>query len=161
MLFIGRDSSARSILAEAVMNRVGAGKFVGYSAGAQPSGIVHPETIAILNHLQFDTTGLRSKSWEEFTGDGSPRMDAVITLSHSAAQESCPLWPGEPIGADWLMPNPMTGEEDLRQLAFAVAYQMINHRISIFTRLTDGDRTRSPDSADAWTGSFPGPLGRV
>lgn len=137
VLFLCTGNSARSIMAEAILNRVGAGKFEGYSAGSMPKGQVHPLTINLLNRLNYDTTALRSKSWEEFSAPGAPEMDFVFTVCDNAANEVCPLWPGQPMTAHWGVPDPAEaeGNETQRALAFADTYRMLNNRIGIFTAL--------------------------
>lgn len=137
VLFLCTGNSARSIIAEAIMNRVGAGKFKGYSAGSMPKGQVHPLTINLLNKLNYDTTTLRSKSWEEFAAPGAPVMDFVFTVCDNAANEVCPIWPGQPMSAHWGVPDPAEAEGDdmHKALAFADTYRMLNNRIGIFTSL--------------------------
>jgi protein-tyrosine-phosphatase len=137
VLFLCTGNSARSIIAEAIMNRVDPGKFKGYSAGSMPKGQVHPLTINLLNKLNYDTTGLRSKSWEEFSAPDAPKMDFVFTVCDNAANEVCPFWPGQPMTAHWGVPDPVAaeGNESQRALAFADTYRMLNNRISIFTSL--------------------------
>lgn len=137
VLFLCTGNSARSIIAEAIINRVGAGKFKGYSAGSIPKGQVHPLAINLLNKLNHDTTALRSKSWEEFSTPDAPKMDFVFTVCDNAANEVCPFWPGQPMTAHWGVPDPVAaeGNETQRALAFADTYRMLNNRISIFTSL--------------------------
>jgi arsenate reductase (thioredoxin) len=137
VLFLCTGNSARSIIAEAIVNRVGFGKFKGYSAGSMPKGQVHPLAINLLNKLNYDTTALRSKSWEEFSATGSPEMDFVFTVCDNAANEVCPIWPGQPMTAHWGVPDPadVRGNDTQRALAFADTYRMLNNRISIFTSL--------------------------
>jgi protein-tyrosine-phosphatase len=137
VLFLCTGNSARSIMAEAIINRVGVGKFKGYSAGSMPKGQVHPLTINLLNRLNYDTTALRSKSWEEFSAPGATEMDFVFTVCDNAANEVCPLWPGQPMTAHWGVPDPVEagGDETQRALAFADTYRMLNNRIGIFTAL--------------------------
>jgi protein-tyrosine-phosphatase len=137
VLFLCTGNSARSIIAEAIINRVGAGKFKGYSAGSMPKGLVHPLTIKLLNKLNYDTSALRSKSWEEFSASGAPELDFVFTVCDNAANEVCPIWPGQPMTAHWGVPDPAEaeGDETQRALAFADTYRMLNNRISIFTSL--------------------------
>ncbi|AGK59320.1 protein-tyrosine phosphatase, low molecular weight [Hyphomicrobium denitrificans 1NES1] len=137
VLFLCTGNSARSIIAEAIINRVGAGKFKGYSAGSMPKGQVHPSTINLLNKLHYDTAALRSKSWEEFSAPDAPKMDFVFTVCDNAANEACPFWPGQPMTAHWGVPDPVAaeGNETQRALAFADTYRMLNNRISIFTSL--------------------------
>ncbi len=136
VLFLCTGNSARSIMGEAIINRVGGGKFRGYSAGSMPKGNVHPLTINLLNRLNYDTTALRSQSWEEFTAPGAPELDFVFTVC-DAANEVCPIWPGQPMTAHWGVPDPAAaeGDEIQRALAFADTYRMLNNRISIFTSL--------------------------
>lgn len=137
VLFLCTGNSARSIMGEAIINRIGAGNFKGYSAGSMPKGAVHPLTISLLNRLNYDTTNLRSKSWEEFTAPGAPELDFVFTVCDNAANEVCPIWPGQPMTAHWGLPDPAEaqGDETQRALAFADTYRMLNNRIGIFTSL--------------------------
>ena len=137
VLFLCTHNSARSTIAEAVMNRVGLGKFKGYSAGSQPSGKVHPYALDLLRQLNYDTSSLRSKSWEEFAKALAPKLDFVFTVCDNAANETCPYWPGQPVSAHWGLPDPSsaTGNETERRLAFADTHRMLYKRISIFTNL--------------------------
>jgi arsenate reductase len=137
VLFLCTGNSARSIMAEAIINRVGMGKFKGYSAGSMPTGKVHPMALQLLNKLNYDTGNARSKSWEEFAAPGAPELDFVFTVCDNAANEVCPIWPGQPMSAHWGLPDPVTAEgtEVERALAFADTYRMLNNRISIFTSL--------------------------
>lgn len=137
VLFLCTGNSARSILAECIMNRVGDGKFVAYSAGSKPKGAVHPEAIRLLQGLGYDTSGLRSKSWEEFAGSGARKLDFVITVCDDAAGEICPVWPGRPIQAHWGIPDPaaVEGPDHVVALAFADTYRMLNNMIGIFASL--------------------------
>jgi protein-tyrosine-phosphatase len=137
VLFLCTGNSARSILAEAILNREGKGKFAGYSAGSQPKGEVHPFAIDLLKKLNHPTDQLRSKSWEEFAAAGAPEMDFVFTVCDNAASEVCPVWPGQPMTAHWGLPDPAAaeGSEAERRLAFADAYRQLSNRISIFTSL--------------------------
>jgi arsenate reductase (thioredoxin) len=137
VLFLCTGNSARSILAEAILNRVGQGRFKAYSAGSQPKGEVHPYALDLLKSLNHDTSLARSKSWEEFAVPGAPEMNFVFTVCDNAANESCPLWPGQPMTAHWGVPDPaaVEGTEAEKRLAFADAYRMLNNRISIFTSL--------------------------
>jgi protein-tyrosine-phosphatase len=137
VLFLCTHNSARSIIAEAVMNRLGMGRFKGYSAGSQPSGKVHPFALDMLAKLNYDTSSLRSKSWDEFAAPGAPRMDFVFTVCDNAANESCPYWPGQPMTAHWGLPDPSaaTGTDAERHFAFADTHRMLYQRISIFTNL--------------------------
>ena len=137
VLFLCTHNSARSIIAEAVMNRLGMGKFKGYSAGSQPSGRVHPFAMDLLQKLNYDTSALRSKNWEEFAAPGAPQLDFVFTVCDNAANEVCPYWPGQPMSAHWGLPDPSAyeGSETERRVAFADTHRMLYQRISIFTNL--------------------------
>jgi len=137
VLFLCTGNSARSIIAEAILGRSGAGKFRAYSAGSQPKGSVHPQTIALLESLGYDTSGLRSKSWNEFAQLGAPMLDFVFTVCDNAANETCPVWPGQPMTAHWGVPDPAaaTGKEAEVRLAFADAFRMLSNRINIFVSL--------------------------
>jgi arsenate reductase (thioredoxin) len=137
VLFLCTGNSARSILAECILNREGKGRFRGFSAGSQPKGQVHPFAIELLKKLNHPTAGLRSKDWEEFAAPGAPVMDFVFTVCDNAANEVCPAWPGQPMTAHWGLPDPAAAEgtEAERHLAFADAYRMLLNRISIFTNL--------------------------
>lgn len=137
VLFLCTGNSARSILAEACLNREGRGRFTAYSAGSHPKGDVHPMAIELLKRANYDTSGMRSKSWDEFAVPGAPKMDFVFTVCDSAAAEACPVWPGQPMTAHWGVPDPaaVEGTETERALAFADAYRMLNNRISIFVNL--------------------------
>jgi arsenate reductase len=135
VLFLCTGNSARSIISEAILNKSSGGKFRAYSAGSHPKGKVHPETIRLLQSLGYDTSGFRSKSWDEFTA--APKFDFVITVCDSAAAEACPLWPGQPMTAHWGIPDPAqaTGSPAEIALAFNDTYRMLNQRIGIFTSL--------------------------
>lgn len=137
VLFLCTHNSARSIIAECVMNRLGQGRFKGFSAGSQPSGRVHPYALDLLGQLDYDTSNLRSKSWEAFTAPDAPSLDFVFTVCDNAANEVCPLWPGQPISAHWGLPDPsaVQGTESERRFAFADTHRMLYQRISIFTSL--------------------------
>ncbi len=137
VLFLCTGNSARSIMAEVIMNRAGAGKFKGFSAGSQPKGQVHPYALDLLRKLHYDVTGLRSKSWTEFSGPGAPKLDFVFTVCDDAAAETCPVWPGQPMTAHWGIPDPAlaTGTEAEVRLAFADALRMLTNRIAIFVSL--------------------------
>ncbi|MGX1309539.1 arsenate reductase [Amorphus suaedae] len=137
VLFLCTGNSARSILAESILNRDGASRFRAYSAGSQPKGAVHPYALELLERLNFPTEGLRSKSWSEFAEPGAPAMDFVFTVCDQAAAESCPVWPGQPMTAHWGIPDPAAAEgtEAERRLAFADAFRMLNARISLFLAL--------------------------
>ena len=137
VLFLCTGNSARSIMAEAILNKVGAGKFRAYSAGSHPKRKVHPETLRLLQSLGYDTSVFRSKSWGEFADPGAPRLDFVFTVCDNAAGEACPFWPGQPMTAHWGIPDPAQtkGTEAEIALAFKDAYRMLNQRIGIFTSL--------------------------
>lgn len=137
VLFLCTGNSARSILAEAIMNRTGQGRFMAWSAGSQAKGEVHPYTLDLLRQMNHDTGFARSKNWEEFTGPDAPQLDFVFTVCDNAANEACPVWPGQPMSAHWGVPDPAAaeGNEAERRLAFSEAYRMLNARISIFMSL--------------------------
>lgn len=137
VLFLCTGNSARSIMAEAIMNRLGGGNVRAFSAGSYPKGQVHPFALDLLRKLNHDTSGLRSKSWLEFSGPGKPALDFVFTVCDNAAAEECPFWPGQPMTAHWGLPDPAAfeGTETEQRLAFADTYRMLNNRISIFLAL--------------------------
>jgi arsenate reductase len=137
VLFLCTGNSARSILAEAILNREGAGRFSSYSAGSHPKGKVHPYTLQLLKSLNYDISFARSKDWLEFADAGAPKMNFVFTVCDNAANEACPVWPGQPMTAHWGVPDPaeVEGTEAEKHLAFADAYRMLNNRISVFISL--------------------------
>ncbi len=137
VIFLCTGNSARSILAEAILNREGAGRFKAYSAGSQPKGAVHPFALDLLKKMNHPTDGLRSKSWDEFAERGAPVMDFVFTVCDNAASEVCPIWPGQPMSAHWGIPDPAAAEgtEAERRLAFAEAYRAMLNRIGVFVSL--------------------------
>jgi arsenate reductase len=137
VLFLCTGNSARSILAECILNREGRGRFRAFSAGSQPKGQVHPFALDLLKKMNHPTAGLRSKSWEEFARADAPRLDFVFTVCDNAANEVCPVWPGQPITAHWGLPDPaaVEGTDAERHLAFADAYRMLSSRISVFASL--------------------------
>ena len=137
VLFLCTGNSARSIIAEVILNKTGAGKFRAYSAGSQPKGQVNPHTIALLEGLGYATSGFRSKSWSEFARPGAPALDFVFTVCDNAAGEACPVWPGQPMTAHWGVPDPAeaTGTPAEIALAFKDAYRMLHQRIAIFVAL--------------------------
>lgn len=137
VLFLCTHNSARSIIAEAIINKLGAGKFKGYSAGSMPSGRVQPMAIEMLSRLGYDVSGARSKSWDEFANPGAPKLDFVFTVCDNAANETCPIWPGQPISAHWGLPDPsaVTGDDAQRALAYADTHRMHYQRIGIFVNL--------------------------
>ena len=137
VLFICTGNSARSIMAETVLSRAGQGKFRAFSAGSHPKGHVHPYAIDLLKRLHYNVSGLRSKSWTEFTGENGPRLDFAFTLCDDAAAEICPVWPGQPMTAHWGLPDPAAkaGTEAEMRFAFADAMRMLTNRINIFMSL--------------------------
>jgi protein-tyrosine-phosphatase len=137
VLFLCTGNSARSIMGEAIMNRLGMGRFKAYSAGSHPKGIVHPSTLDVLRAAHHPIDGLRSKSWEEFARPGAPPLDFVFTVCDNAANEVCPVWPGQPMSAHWGVPDPVEaeGSEAEKRIAFLDAYKMLHNRISIFVSL--------------------------
>lgn len=153
VLFLCTGNSARSILAEAIVNSEGQGRFRGFSAGSKPRGEVHPYTLDLLKRLNHDTAFARSKSWDEFGGPEAPQMDFVFTVCDQAAAEECPWWPGQPMTAHWGVPDPVvaTGNEAERRLAFSDTYRMLRNRISIFVNLplASLDRMALQDRLDA------------
>ncbi|MDA0662032.1 MAG: arsenate reductase ArsC [Proteobacteria bacterium] len=153
VLFLCAHNAVRSIMAEAILNREGMGRFKSYSAGPFPRGEVHPQTISILQRMNYDTAGLRSKHWDEFTRPGAPEMDFVFTVCDVTAGETCPVWPGEEaMQAHWPIPDPLdaTGTASTGTLAFAEAFRSLDTRISIFVNLRlDGlDRMRLQSQLD-------------
>jgi protein-tyrosine-phosphatase len=144
VLFLCTGNSARSILAEAILTCEGRGRFHAFSAGSHPKGAVHPYTLDLLRTLNYATGGYRSKSWDEFAAPGAPVMDFVFTVCDDAANESCPVWPGQPLTAHWGVPDPAKAEgaEAVRRAAFADAYRMLSNRISLFTSLPLGSIER-------------------
>ncbi len=137
VLILCTGNSARSILGEALINHWGRGKFVGYSAGSNPKGTVHPIALELLQQLNMPTTGLRSKSWDEFAKAGAPPLDFVFTVCDNAAGESCPYWPGQPMTAHWGVEDPaaVQGSETDKWLAFRTAFRELENRIKAFTAL--------------------------
>ncbi len=137
VLFLCTGNSARSIMAEAILNRLGAGKFRGFSAGSHPAGKVNPLTLNILRKSHYDVAKLRSKSWDEFAAAGAPKLDFVFTVCDDAANETCPIWPGQPMTAHWGLPDPAKaqGTEAERNLAFADTIRMLSQRIGILVNL--------------------------
>lgn len=160
VLFLCTGNSARSILAEAILQRLGAGKFNAFSAGSMPKGEVHPQALALLSRLNHKTDGFRSKSWDEFAASGAPELDFVFTVCDNAAGEVCPIWPGQPMTAHWGVPDPAAVEGSDVEIAraFADTYGRMSNRISVFVnlpfegldrlslkkRLEDIGRTRDP-----------------
>jgi arsenate reductase len=140
VLFLCTGNSARSIMAESILRKIGAGRFNAYSAGSHPKGEVHPLALAQLATNRMPTDGLRSKGWEEFASPSSPQLDFVFTVCDNAAGEVCPVWPGQPITAHWGVPDPaaVTGDEAERRRAFAQASHALLNRIRAFTSLPFG-----------------------
>jgi arsenate reductase (thioredoxin) len=137
VLFLCTGNSARSILAEAILNKEGKGRFRAFSAGSQPKGDVNPYALALLRNAGYDVSALRSKSWSEFAAPGAPRLDFIFTVCDNAAGEACPLWPGQPVTAHWGIPDPAAAEGSHAEiaLAFQDAYRMLNRRIELFLAL--------------------------
>jgi len=133
VLFLCTGNSARSIMAEAILNAQSAGRFRGHSAGSHAVGTVNPSAIDLLRRNHYKTEGLRSKSWDEFAAPGAPVMDFVFTVCDQAAAEVCPVWPGQPISAHWGVPDPaaVTGDEDKIQRGFTDAFSAMSRRISL------------------------------
>ena len=137
VLFLCTGNSARSIIGECILNRLGAGRFRAFSAGSMPRGLVHPYAMDLLRNQNYPTGELRSKDWNEFAGPDAPEMQFVFTVCDIAAKEVCPVWPGQPMSAHWPVPDPAAAEgtEAEKRLAFADAFRMLNTRISIFVSL--------------------------
>lgn len=173
ILFLCTGNSARSQIAEAILNHHGKGRFRAYSAGSHPTGKVHSMAVELLDHLGFPTEDLRSKSWDEFAGSDAPSMDFVFTVCDRAAGEVCPAWPGQPMTAHWGVDDPVAveGSELQRRQAFREAFRILENRIKVFTNLriealdrlklkrrldeigqadgTDSETTKSPDEQAA------------
>lgn len=137
VLFLCTGNSARSILAESIVNHLGAGRFKGFSAGSQPKGQVHPYAIDLLAGMGFPATGMHSKSWDVFAAAGSPDMDFVFTVCDGAAGETCPIWPGQPMTAHWGVPDPaaVAGSDLDKRRAFREAFSALQNRIRLFMSL--------------------------
>lgn len=153
VLFLCTGNSARSILAESLINHWGRGRFRGFSAGSRPKGVVHPIAIELLKHMKLPTEGLRSKSWDEFAAPDAEPLDFVFTVCDNAAGEACPYWPGQPITAHWGVPDPaaVTGTETEKWMAFRDAFRSLENRIKIFTSLPIAtlDRMKLKERLDA------------
>jgi len=136
-LFLCTGNSARSILAEAILESEGKGRFKAYSAGSNPVGKVHPYSLDLLKMMGHPTESLRSKNWDEFSVADAPELDFVFTVCDNAAGETCPVWPGQPMTAHWGIPDPaaVTGQEAEKRAAFTEAYRMMFNRISLFLAL--------------------------
>jgi len=137
VLFLCTGNSARSILAEGLINHWGRGRFRGFSAGSHPNGAVHPIALKLLQNLKFPTEGLRSKSWDEFAQPGAPPLDFVFTVCDNAAGEACPYWPGQPVTAHWGVPDPaaVEGAEFDQLTAFRDTFRTLENRIKMFMSL--------------------------
>jgi arsenate reductase len=153
ILFLCTGNSARSIIGECLINRLGRGRFHGFSAGSHPKGEVHPLAMEVLRRNNFVTDGLRSKDWGEFAAPGAPQMDFVFTVCDNAAAEVCPVWPGQPMTAHWGIADPaaVEGDEVTRMMAFRQALRELEHRIDIFVNLplASLDRLKLQDRLDA------------
>ena len=160
VLFLCTGNSARSILAEALMNQWGRGRFRGFSAGSHPKGTVHPIALQLLERMNLPTEGLRSKSWDEFAAPGAAPLDFVFTVCDNAAGEMCPYWPGQPMTAHWGIPDPagVEGSDAEKWIAFRDAFQSLDNRIKIFTSLplASIDRIKLQERLDA-IGKTPSP----
>ena len=137
VLFLCTGNSARSIIAESLLNQVGRGRFAGFSAGSHPKGTVHPLALQLLKEMKLPTEGLRSKSWDEFAAPGAPLLDFIITVCDNAAGEVCPIWPGQPMSAHWSIADPaaVAGSESEKWMAFRTAFQELERRIKILINL--------------------------
>jgi len=137
VLFLCTGNSARSIIAEALINQCGPGRFRGFSAGSHPKGAVHPIAFELLRRMKLPTGGLRSKSWDEFAAPGAAPLDFVFTVCDNAASEPCPYWPGQPMTAHWGVPDPaaVAGSDTVKWAAFRDTFRMLDNRIKIFTSL--------------------------
>jgi arsenate reductase len=137
VLILCTGNSARSILGEALVNRLGRGRFKGFSAGSTPKGAVHPLALQLLEHLKLPTSGMRSKSWDEFAAPGAPPLDFIFTVCDNAAGEMCPAWPGRPLTAHWGIPDPaaVKGSDIEKRAAFRQAYDELERRIEAFMNL--------------------------
>src|ERR1039457_5081139 len=137
VLFLCTGNSARSILAESIMNKWGKGQFLGFSAGSHPNGAVNPRALDLLKQLDFPTEGLRSKSWDEFAAPNRMHFDFVLTVCDNAARKACPAWPGQPMTAHWGIPDPaaVVGTEVDKKFAFRQAFKALETRIKLFLSL--------------------------
>jgi len=137
VLFLCTGNSARSIMAEALLNHIGESKFTAYSAGSHPTGKVNPFALQLLERMRIPTTGARSKAWDEFAQPGAPHLDFVFTVCDNAAGEACPVWPGQPTTAHWGVEDPAAAEgDDLAKInAFRQAFRVLEHRIRVFAAL--------------------------
>ena len=135
VLFLCTGNSARSILAEAILNKDGAGRFRAFSAGSFPKGEVHPAALELVREVGHPTGGYRSKSWDEFAASGAPPLDFIFTVCDNAAGETCPVWPGKPVTAHWGIEDPAAVEDPGQRAAFRHAYQALKRRIDLFLAL--------------------------
>jgi len=137
VLFLCTGNTARSVLAEGILRKLGEGRFRAYSAGSQPKGMVNPFAVKVLGNYDYPTDGYRSKSWDEFSGPEAPVMDFVFTVCDSAAGETCPFWPGQPMTAQWGIPDPaaVEGTDIEKEAAFVTAFKQMRNRIEVFTAL--------------------------
>lgn len=137
VLFLCTGNSARSVMAEALLNVLGKGRFRAFSAGSHPSGHVQPLAAELAANLGYDTTQLRSKNWDEFAGPDAPAMDLIITVCDNAAGEACPFWPGQPATAHWGVPDPaaVEGNEDVRRRAYVAAFSVLRKRVELLASL--------------------------
>ena len=137
VLFLCTGNSARSILAEAILNNMGKGRFRAFSAGSHPAGRVNPFALELLQQQNFGTTSLHSKNWDEFAAAEAPQLDFVFTVCDNAAGETCPVWPGQPVTAHWDIADPaaVTGSDEEKRKAFTAAFKLLQRRISLFARL--------------------------
>ena len=148
VLVLCTGNSARSMLGEALVNILGDGRFTGYSAGSTPRGEPHPMTVTLLSEKGYDVSTLRSKSWDEYAGPDAPGMDIIITVCDSAANESCPYWPGHPVQVHWGLPDPAAVEGDGQRVAFEAAWDALHARISALVML-DLDNMSSEEQRSA------------
>ena len=137
VLFLCTGNSARSVLAESILNKIGKGRFKAFSAGSHPSGAINPDVLEFLEKKSFPTADLRSKSWNEFAAPEGPALDFVFTVCDNAAGEVCPVWPGQPVTAHWGVEDPVSveGDGDAKRKAVLTAFALLNHRISLFVSL--------------------------
>ena len=135
VLFLCTGNSARSILAEAILNNEGGGRFRSFSAGSFPKGEVHPAALSLLRELGYPTDGFRSKSWDEFASEGAPPLDFIFTVCDNAAGDACPVWPGKPVTAHWGTEDPAAVEKPGQRAAFRAAFQALQRRVQLFLAL--------------------------
>lgn len=137
ILFLCTGNSARSIMAESILNSMGKGQFKAYSAGSHPIGEINPIAADVLHNNKLSTEGLRSKNWQEFAAPDAPQMDFIFTVCDQAASEVCPVWPGQPVSAHWGVPDPVAveGSKEEKRRAFTTAFLVLNRRISLFLSL--------------------------